>query len=150
MHQIMLAAVCRIIVGPTGRRIAAYGNIHTAYTQGLFADYYKYNPPVTNKTCYKYANRTTPYPHFLARHYSGASGYRRSLRDMMGVVDACPSINLIRQTQSEVHNWVTAHLPPNAAQTLSQNYVNQSAARREVAAYLADVMHYAINAEPQS
>ena len=89
MDQVMLSAVCRTIVGRTGRRLPAYTDICEAYTKGLFADYYLYNPMVSTKTYYKYANAAVPFPHFLNRHYSGASGYRRTLSDMMGICDAC-------------------------------------------------------------
>lgn len=150
MNQIMLAAVCRVIVGPTGQRIPAYGGIHAAYTRGLFADYFKYNPPVTDKTMYKYANCTTRFPHYFPRHYAGDSGYRRNLSDMMGIADACASITLLRQIQSDVHKWVTNHLPADVSQTLQQNYANHDVTRRAVAVYLADVMHYAICSDPQS
>ena len=85
MNQIMLAAVNRIIVGPAGRRIPAYGSIHAAYTLGLYANYYRYNPTVSVQTIYKYANHTTRYPHFWAHHYAGSDGYRRNLSDMMGI-----------------------------------------------------------------
>lgn len=149
MNQLMLAAVCRIIIGPTGRRIAAYGSIQAAYSQGLFADYYSYRKPACTKTYYKYANRTVPYPHQLARHYAGARGHHRVLADMMGIADS-GSIPLLRQIQDEVSQWVADHLPPETASDLSKNYVNQGASRHEIAVYLADVMHYAVNADPQS
>lgn len=144
MNQVMLAAICRIIVGPRGRRIPAYGDIHTAYTKGLFADYYRYNPLVSVQTVYKYTNQTTPYPHFLAQHYAGDSGYRRNLGDMMGIADACASITQLCQIQGEVHAWVIGHLPPETADSLGCNYVNQDATRRQVAVYLAEIMHYAL------
>lgn len=149
MNQRHLAALSRIIVGPTGRRIAAYPNIHAAYSQGLFADYYRCSKPACTKTYYKYANRTVPYPHQLARHYAGANGHHRVLADMMGIADSA-SITLLRRIQDEVHMWVITHLPPDVIPFLNENYVNHQATRREVAVYLADVMHYAINADPQS
>lgn len=89
MNQTTLAAVSRIIVGPTGRRIPAYGSIQAAYTLGLYADYYRYNPTVSVQTIYKYAIHATRYPLFGARHYSGTDGYRRNLSDMMGIAGAC-------------------------------------------------------------
>lgn len=144
MNQTMLAAVSRIIVGPTGRRIPAYGSIQAAYTLGLYADYYRYNPTVSVQTIYKYANHTTRCPHFWARHYAGTDGYRRNLSDMMGIADACASITLLRQIQDEVHKWVIDHLPPETAFGLNENYVNQDANRHNIAVYLADVMHYAL------
>ena len=144
MDQIMLAATCRIIVGCNGRRLPAYPDIRAAYTEGLFADYYRYNPYVSTKTCYKYANASTPYPHFLERHYGDPGGYRRNLSDMMGIVDACSSITLLRQIQSELHQWVSAHLTAEEADAVNCNYVAQDANRREVAIYLADVVHYAL------
>ena len=113
-------------------------------TEGLYADYYHYNPYVSTKTYYKYANASTPYPHFLEQHYSGPSGYRRNLSDMMGIVDACPSITLLRQTQSELHQWVSAYLTAEEADAVNCNYVAQDANRREIAIYLADVVHYAL------
>ena len=70
MDQIMLVAICRITVGHNDRQLG-HPNITTAYTQGLFADYYCYNPYVYTKTLYKHANATTPYPHFFVQHYSG-------------------------------------------------------------------------------
>ena len=144
MNQIMLAAVCRIIVGPRGRRIPSYGDLFTAYTKGLFADYFRFNPLVTVQTVYKFANRTTPYPHFLGHHYAGDSGLRRNLSDMMGIADACASITLLRQIQAEVHAWVPGHLPPETANSLGYNYVNHNATRHDIAVYLADMMHYAL------
>lgn len=149
MNQIMLAAVNRIIVGPAGRRIPAYGSIHAAYTLGLYANYYRYNPTVSVQTIYKYANHTTRYPHFWAHHYAGSDGYRRNLSDMMGIADACASITLLRQIQDEVHMWVIDHLTREIAFVLSKNYVNQYPNRHDIAVYLADVMHYALcAAEP--
>ena len=148
MNQRYLAALSRILVGPTGRRIAAYGSIHSAYSQGLFADYYRFGKPACTKTYYKYANRTVPYPHQLARHYAGADGHHRVLADMMGIADSA-SIPLLRQIQEEVHTWVIAHLPPETAFGLNKNYVNKNASRNDIALYLADVMHYALcAAEP--
>lgn len=144
MDQIMLSAVCRTIVGRTGRRLPTYSSIRDAYTKGLFADYYRYNPIVSTKTYYKYANASTPYPHFLMRHYSGANGYRRNLSDMMGIVDACPSITLLRQIQGELHQWISAYLPMEEACAVCQHYVATNASRREIAVYLADIMHHAI------
>lgn len=147
MNQIMLWAACRIIVGPTGRRLPAYPDIHAAYTQGLFADYYTYNPQVSIKTCYKYANRTVPFPHFLERHYGTNRGYRRTLSDMMGVVDATPSITLLWQIQSEVHQWILDNSLQNDACCLNANYVETNATRSQIAAYLAGIMHHAVTAE---
>lgn len=144
MNQTMLAAVSHIIVGPTGRRIPAYGSIQAAYTLGLYADYYRYNPTVSVQTLYKYAGHTTRYPHFWTRHYAGTDGYRRNPSDMMGIADACASITLLRQIQVEVHQWVTDHLPPETSLGLHKNYVNQNPSRNEIAVYLADVMHYAL------
>lgn len=140
----MLAALCRMIVGPTGRRLPAYPDIQAAYTKGLFADYYSYNPQVGIKTFYKYSNASTPFPHFLIRHYGGAKDYRRTLSDMMDLVDACPSLTLLKQIQDEVFQWTTAYLPKNEAAELCKNYIGQNATRREIAVFLADAVHYAI------
>lgn len=147
MDQVMLAATCRTIVGCNGRRIPAYPDLRTAYTQGLFADYYRYNPYVTTKTYYKYANTSTHYPHFMEKHYSGSGGYRRNLSDMMGIADTCTSVTLLRQIQSELHQWVSAYLPQGEADVVNRNYAAQDAGRREIAVYLADVMHCAICCE---
>lgn len=144
MNQHMLAAICRAIIGPTGRRIAAYPDIQTAYTQGLYADYYRLNPIVCEKTCRKYCCGTTPYPHFLHRHYGDAGGYRRTLADMMDVVDTCPSITQLRSIQDDVHAWVSTHLSAADAQALDAHYAAQDTTRRQIAEYLADVMQYAI------
>jgi len=142
----MLAAICRIIVGRNGRRLDPL-DIKAAYTQSLFADYYRLNPWVCRQTYYKYMNGSTPYPHFLGRHYAGANGYRRNLSDMMGIVDSCTSIVLLRQIQDEVHQWVVTHLSANEVSAINSNYVFGAANRREIAVYLADVMHYALNAD---
>lgn len=144
MNQLMIAAVCRIIVGPTGRRMPAYRDIQAAYTQGLFADYFSLNPMVSVKTCYKYANRTAPFPHFLEQHYGGSKGYRRTLGDMMGVVDSCPSITLLWQIQSEVYRWVETHLQGEVAFHINENYVNTNASRSQIARYLAVAVHFAV------
>lgn len=145
MDQIMLSAVCRIIVGRTGRRLPAYSGIREAYVNGLFADYFLYNPAVSTKTYYKYANATTPYPHFLARHYSGPNGYRRTLSDMMGICDTCTSIVLLRQIQDELYQWVSVYLPVDEASAVCQHYVASNADRREIAVFLADGMHHALS-----
>ena len=147
MDQIILSAACRIIVGKTGRRLPAYANIREAYVNGPFADYFLYNPPVSVKSLYKYANATTPYPHFLARHYGGSKGYRRTLSDMMGICDACPSIILLRQIQDELYRWVSAYLPVEEACAVCQHYIASDAGRREIAVFFADVVHSAINRE---
>lgn len=143
MDQRMLRALCRIIVGPTGRRLPAYPDIQAAY-QGLFADYYRYNPYVSIKTCYKYANASTPYPHFLCRHYDGPKGYSRTLSDVMGVADDCTSITLLRQIQDEVFQWAMAYLPDDESADACKHYVIQNATRRDIAVYLADMLHLAI------
>lgn len=140
----MLSVVIRIIIGRNGRRIAAFPDIETASIKGVFADYYSNNPHVTAKTIYKYRRGTQPYPHFLARHYGAPNGYRRTLSDMMGLVDACPSILLLRQIQEEVHQWVIEYLPSDEAISVCCNYISQNATRGDVAIYLADMMHYAI------
>lgn len=145
MNQTVLAAVCRIIVGPTGRRISAYPGIYYAYTQGLFADYYCTYGAVSDKTLYRYANQDFRYPHFIARHYGGERGYHRTLGDMMGIADST-GILLLRSIQDDLHKWVAENLSAQDAQALAINYVNQNASRHQIALYLADVMHYAINA----
>lgn len=145
MDQVMLAAICRIIVGPTGRRLPAYGNIETAFAQGLFKDYYSFNPMLSRKTFYKYINESAPFPHFLEKHYgTKSSDYRRTLSDMLELVDNCPSLTLLRQILDEVHQWTKANLPKDEAAKVCKNYVDQNASRREIAIFLADVMHYAI------
>lgn len=144
MDQRMLAAVCRILVGPTGKRLPAYKDIQDAHTKGLFADYYRVNPPVGRKTIYKYANTSTPFPHFLLQHYGGLDDYRRNLTDMMDLVDACPSLNFLRRTQDEIFQWTSAYLPEEEAKEVCKNYIEQNATRRQIAIFLADVMHYAI------
>lgn len=144
MDQIMLAAVCRIIVGRYGRRIAAYSDIRSAYTNGLFADYYRFNPLVSVKTYFKYAGAKTPYPHFLERHYGGPKGYLRTLGDMTSICDVCTSIVLLHQIQDELHHWVSVHLPPDEVRLLDTHYVGSESDRREIAVYLADTMHHAI------
>lgn len=144
MDQIMLTAVCRIIVGRTGRRLPAYVNIQEAYVNGLFADYHLYNPVVSTKTYYKYANASTPFPHLFARHYGGSTGYRRTLSDMMGICDACTSITLLRQIQDELYRWVSAYLPAEEACAVCQHYIASDAGRREISVFFADVMHHAL------
>lgn len=144
MDQIMLNAVCHIIVGRTGRKLPVYSNIRNAYTKGLFADYYLYNPVVGTKTYYKYANTSAPYPHFLLRHYSGPKGYRRTLSDMMGICDACTSIVMLRQIQSELYHLVSTYLPEDELYTVCQHYVASDASRHEIAVFWADVMHHAL------
>lgn len=146
MDQRMLAAICRIIVGRNGRRLGPL-DIKTAYTQSLFADYYQYSQWACRQTYYKYMNGSTPYPHFLGRHYAGANGYRRNLSDMMGIVDTCTSIVLLRQIQAEVYQWVITQLPANAISAVNSNYVSGVANRKQIAVYLADVMHYALNVD---
>lgn len=144
MDQIMLLAICHTIVGRNGKRLPAYADILSAYIYGLFADYFACNPHVTRKTIYKYANGTTPYPHFLIRHYGGVNDYRRTLSDMMNIVDSCPSITQLRQIQDELQQWVSVYLPPEEAYVVNRNYVIHNANRRQIAEYLADVMHHAI------
>ena len=144
MDQIMVSAVCRIIVGRTGRRLPAYLGIRDAYAHGLFADYYLYNPVVSTKTYYKYAAATTPHPHFLFRHYGGSKGYRRTLSDMMGICDSCTSIVMLRQIQDELHQWVSVNLPADEARTVCQHYVESDADRLKIATFMADVMHHAL------
>lgn len=144
MDQLMLATVCRIIVGRHGRRMPAYGNVEASFTKGLFKDYYLYNSALSRKTYYKYLKETTQFPHFLIRHYGGENDYRRNLSDMMELVDCCPSISLLWKIQSEVFVWVTAYLPPEEAAEVTRKYINQNATRREIAEFLADVLHYAI------
>ncbi|MEE0109406.1 MAG: hypothetical protein UEP57_00735 [Oscillospiraceae bacterium] len=145
MNQTVLAAVCRTIVGPTGRRLSAYPGIFYAYTQGLFADYYRTYGTVSDKTLYRYANRDFRFPHFIAQHYRGERGYRRTLGDMMGIADST-GILMLRSIQDDLHKCVAENLPAEDAQVLSRNYVNQNATRNQIAVYLADVMHYAIHA----
>lgn len=144
MDQIMVAAVCRILVGRTGKRLPAYANIREAYVNGLYADYYLYNKPVSVKSFYKYSNTSAPYPHFLSRHYGGSKGYRRTLSDMMGICDACPSITLLRQIQEELYQWVSAYLPAEEACMVCQHYIASGAGRREISVFFADVMHHAL------
>ena len=148
MDQRMLSALSRIIVGRNGRRLPSYANIKQAYIKGLFADYYCYNPHVSIKTIYKYANATIPYPHFLICHYGGANSYRRTLSDMMGLVDNCPSLTLLRRIQDEVFRWILTYLPGDEAAKVCKNYVDQDATRRDIAVYLADTMHHAIMRDP--
>lgn len=144
MDQRMLAALCRIIVGPTGRRLPAYSSVEAAFTQGLFKDYFSYNAVLCRQTYYKYLSASTPFPHFLIRHYGGSNDYRRNLSDMMELVDACPSLTLLNQIQDEVFQWTTAYLPKNEAAEVCKNYVGQNATRWEIAVFLADVVHHAI------
>lgn len=144
MDQQLLAAVCRIIVGPTGRRLPAYRSIEDAFTQGLFKDYFSYNSVLSRKTFYKYLNETTVFPHFLMRHYGGANDFHRNLSDMMDLVDACPSLVLLKQIQDEVFQWTSAYLPKNEVSKVCKNYVEQNATRLEIAIFLADTLHYAI------
>ena len=140
INQPMLAAICRILIGPTGRRIAAYFDVTIAVREGLFADYYRLNHAVCRQSYYKYLKTTVPYPHFLAQHYGPPNGRRRTLSDMMGLVDACTSIKQAHQIQEEVYRWIATHLTAEEAALLSRNYVPLNASRREVAEYLTDVM----------
>lgn len=148
MDQRLLAATCRIIVGPTGRRLPAYRNILEAYTKGLFRDYYRVNRTRSIKNYYKYTKEAVPYPHFLLRHYGGPKDYRRNLSDMLELVDDCPSIRLLCMIQAELYRWVSAYLPSSEAEEVCQNYVNQNPTRREIAVFLADILHFAIVRNP--
>lgn len=139
----MLAATCRLVVGHNGRRLG-HPNIKTAYLC-LFADYYRYNAAPCIKTYYKYANTSTPYPHFLTRHYGGANDYRRTLNDMMNLVDTCVSLTLLRQIQDELYRWIVSYLPAEESETVCQNYVAQNPCRRDIAVFFADAMHLAIS-----
>ena len=146
INQSMLGAIARILIGPTGRRIAAYPDVTTAFAEGLFADYYSLNPVLCRQSYYKYL-KTTPYPHFLSQHYGPPNGRRRTLSDMMGLVDACTSIGQVRQIQSEVHRWIVSHLSAEEAAILHRNYVTENASRREIAEYLTDVIQYALGVD---
>ena len=46
--------------------------------------------------------------------------------------------------QSELHQWVSAHLAAEEADAVNCNYIAQDASRREITIYLADVVHYAL------
>ena len=137
MRQTAASIIWSISVSPPNM-------IRRAYINGLFRDYYLYNPPVSTKSLYKYANRSVAYPHFLYRHYNGSKGYRRTLSDMMGICDACTSITLLRQIQYELHQWMSGYLPAEEAGTVCQHYVASDTSRHEIAVFWADVMHHAI------
>lgn len=143
MHQPMLYALSRIILGRNGRRISALGDIRTAYTQ-LFADYYQANPNLSIQTYYKYAKQAKPFPQSLGAHYAGDRGYRRTLGDMLCLVDNAPCITVLYQINSDVHQWVTTHLSPDTAQLLGRYYVTTKPSRRQIALYLSDVLHFAL------
>jgi len=142
LDQIMLSTVCCILVGRDGRRLG-HPDIKSAYTQ-LFADYYQYNTALSAKTYYKYNNRSTPYPHFLYRHYGAPKDYHRTLGDMMVLMDYCPSLSLLRQIERELYEWVITYLPAEEAKTVCQNYIGQNATRHEIAVFAADVLHHSI------
>lgn len=91
MHQSMLYALSRIILGRNGRRISALGDIRTAYTL-LFADYYRANPHLSIQTYYKYAKREKPYPQSLGVHYAGDKGYHRTLGDLLCLLTTPPAL----------------------------------------------------------
>ena len=147
MHQSMLFALSRIILGRNGRRISALGDIRTAYTQ-LFADYYRTRPrELSVQTFYKYATRVKPYPKTFSAHYAGDKGYHRTLGDLLCLVDNAPCITVLHQINIDVHQWVTTHLPPDIAQPLSRSYVNTKPSRRQIALYLTDVLHFALCGE---
>ena len=143
MHQPMLYALSRIILGRNGRRISALGDIRTAYTQ-LFADYYRTNPQLSIQTYYKYSKQAKPYPQSLCVHYAGDRGYHRTLGDLLCLVDNAPCITVLYQIYSEVHQWLATHLPPDTAQLLNRSYVNDKPTRRQIALYLTDVLHFAL------
>ena len=143
MHQPMLYALSRIILGRNGRRISALGDIRTAYTQ-LFADYYRANPHLSIQTYYKYAKQVKPFPQSLGAHYAGERGYRRTLGDLLCLVDNAPCITVLYQINIDIHLWITTHLPPDTALTLDRYYVNNIANRRQIALYLTDVLHFAL------
>ena len=143
MDQTMLVNINRIIIGPTGRRLPAYADIKEAYVKGVYADYYQYNPTLCIKSYYKQSKGAAPYPHFLGNHYSGSSGYRRTLSDMSGICNACCSISLLHQIQEELYQWVTAYLPPDEASALCRHYVKSDADRDQIAGFFATVMHHA-------
>lgn len=144
MDQKMIRAVCCILVGPTGRRLPAYCNVKDAFTQGLFSDYFTYNSILTSKTFYKYLRATTPFPHFLWRHYGGANDYRRTLNDMMNLVDTCVSLTLLRQIQDELYQWIVSYLPAEESETVCQNYVAQNPSRSDIAVFFSDALHFAM------
>lgn len=146
MNQPMLFSLSRIILGRNGRRISALGNIRTAYTQ-LFADYYRANPHLSIQTYYKYAKQVKPFPQSLGAHYAGERGYRRTLGDLLCLVDNAPCITVLYQINIDIHLWITTHLPPDTALTLDRYYVNNKANRRQIALYLTDVLHFALCGE---
>lgn len=148
MDQRMIRAVCCFLVGPTGRRLPAYGNVKDAFAKGLFRDYFSYNSILSSKTFYKYLGATTPFPHFLLRHYGGANDYRRTAADMQELVDACPSLDLMRLIQGEVYQWAICYLPKDEAEVACKNYVSQDATRGQIASFFADVLHYSIIRDP--
>lgn len=145
MNQYMLAAICRIIIGPTGHRLSAYPNIQSAYMDGLFADFYRCHPRIGEEAFRKYCRGARPYPRPLIRHYSGPAGYRRTLGDTMGICDACPCISLLRDIQADVHRWVREHLSEEITQDLNACYVPYRPSRRQIAEYLASILHYGID-----
>lgn len=144
MNQYILTAVCRIIIGSAGHRLTVYPNIQSTYTDGLFADFFRCNPHISAETCRKYCRGTKPYPRPLIRHYRGSDGFRRTLGDMMGICDACPSITLLHTIQEEIHRWVCEHLPETDHRALDAHYIPHNPNRRQIAEYLASVLHYSI------
>lgn len=145
MNQFMMASVCRIIIGPTGHRLTVYPNIQSAYMDGLFADFFRYNPHLSEETFRKHCRGTKPYPRNLIRHYSGPTGYRRTLGDMMGVCDACPSLSTLCDIQNEIHRWICEYLPEADHRTLDLHYIADHPSRYQIAQYLAVTLHYSIS-----
>ena len=144
MDQLMVNAITRIVLGPTGHRLPIYPDIQSAYIDGLLADYYACHAPVGVKTCYKYITGAVPPPHFWGAHYRRPDGYHRIQSNMTRLVNASPSLIQLRQIQSEVYDWVSGYLPAVKAASVCRHYVAQDATREDIAVYLADIWHYAL------
>lgn len=132
--------VAQAVIGNNGRRTPEYGGISNTWTCGMMPSYYG-GVRKSSKTVFHYLDRSWTLPRELTDTYTSPGYYPYILTDMEKLCQTVTSLHRLRRIQEEIHQKVITSVPGEQIGNLEAHYVSNEPSRRQIASYLADVIH---------
>lgn len=143
MEKTIFADMAQRLLGPGGRMWPEYGTLDTLWCRGIYTDYYRNHHYAAESSCARYCAGHSKLPRPLQRRYTLPDGLQQLRHNMQHVVAASTSLARVRRIQMDVHGWVDTLMLLDTDKTqIEANYVAMDATRDQIAAYLADVLHW--------
>lgn len=155
MREKLFSEFAKILLGANGHRWPELGGtlvepwkmIHTDYVKKDYdqKDQVEKVKEISESCVKKYCRGKTQYPRLVRKFYLEDNGEKRLQGNFEIFINSSTSLRKIRSIQDEVYTWLQeAELPEQEKEQVERFYISHNAVPKEIAVFLAAVMHCVI------